>query len=167
MLSCSEELDDAEMFCLNPSAFPTITAGFGIGHGLCPRCISSNSSLSLQDAEFVGDPLVAASAHLFLLRIFPSGPGIPSWYVTRGAGQGSKCGRPTTANEAARVPQKIVPVIRERGCMAGGILRNVRIYFRLGGDLSHMLFVVSNELIDFNFAGASNYNGLWTSLYVS
>lgn len=31
--------------------------------------------------------------------------------------------------------------------MAGGIVRNVCIYFRPGGDLSHMLFVVSNVRI--------------------
>lgn len=109
---------------MKPSAFPTITAGLGIGHGLLSNRISSSSSQSLEVE--LADPSVLAGTHLFLLLIFPSGPGTPSWYVIRGAGHGSICGRPTTAKEAASVPQKIVPVILDRGCMfAGGIVRVV------------------------------------------
>ena len=35
------------------------------------------------------------------------------------------CGRPTTAKLAARVPQKIVPVMRDRGCIEATIGRAV------------------------------------------
>ena len=142
-LSCSEEAEE-DPLCLNPNAFPTITAGFGIGHGLPSNRISSNSSQSLEGVELI-DPSVLAGAHLFLLLIFPSGPGTPSWYVIRGAGHGNMCGRPTTAKEAASVPQKIVPVILDRGCMfAGGIVVVVFISRPCGFSSVHQVpFVVS------------------------
>lgn len=47
------------------------------------------------------------------------------------------------------MPQKIVPVIRDRGCMfAGGIVRVVCIILGLMAILSHALLLVSNVPVD-------------------
>lgn len=64
---------------------------------------------------------VSAGCDVRLRRLFPLGSTIsPSANVTRGAGQGSTCGRATTMKLATSVVANREEVMRDRGWRCGG-----------------------------------------------
>lgn len=67
--------------------------------------------------------LTSAVSDFLLLRLLvPSAVVSESANLTRGAGQGSKCGSATTKKLAATVMPKSDEVIRDRGCRCEGII---------------------------------------------
>jgi hypothetical protein len=119
---------------LNPSICPTIPPGFGTGHSLRDLLLAESSfitsSVSLETSStcFAGTlpsgvvSVVSTTFRRLLRFCVPSGFISPSAYATRGAGQGSACGRPTTKKLARRVVAKREDVHRERGCRWGGMM---------------------------------------------
>jgi hypothetical protein len=124
---------------LKPNICPTIPPGFGTGHslrsllldGISSSTVSSSSDTcsttfgACRHADAGADSSLGTPTFLLLRRLgVPSGFRAtgPSAYATRGAGQGSAWGRPTTRKEARRVVAKREEVRRERGWRCGGIV---------------------------------------------
>lgn len=118
---------------LNPINSPMTPLGFGTGHSrsllalaavvpLVWAAILSKSSLELSNWA-IPSFTTAGSGLLRRRRFVPSAAFSESAYATRGAGQGSACGRATTKKHTATVVANSEDVIRDRGCRCGGMMR--------------------------------------------
>ena len=113
---------------LNPMTCPINPAGFGTGHSLA--FTSGAPSSGPPPPPTACSPLVMTFLRLLLTGLPFSSTMKPSFEPSAscrvGAGHGRRCGRPTTRKETASVAPNSVVVKPERGCSAGGMMREWR-----------------------------------------